>query len=531
MANEKINIQVTAEDKASPKLKSLFGTIAGGVTVGNLLADTFRKVTSTFVSFAKESLDTSLTLDQMQKTLPVLAKNMGKTEQEINDLIYAIRGENKSMKEAVEITRSMTIAGLDQEQALTLLNRARDIGATFQMSSADANRILLDAMLQMQPTMLKDIGLTVRLADAKALMAEKLGITEEALTSAQIQQGIFNLAMQDAEKFTGAYDASMTSANKVMMSAKDAFADVKLVIGDLLDNAMFPISKAVLDMIRDFRAWAFTSENEMNPTLKGLAELIGGVVLLTFNTFLFTIQTLWNWFVKIKEFLIDVGFIEVFNESWQQVSETFKKELLPQLIELWKNLQPLIELVLKLAGVALVLLIETLNVVLPIITENIDAFMYWVSAIMEVVNAVLNAWKPAFDEMGSILDWVGGKIDWLITKLSNLIAKIGQTMSSISGLTGSALGVAVSGLKSIFLPARAEGGAVQKGRAYMVGERGAEMFVPNQNGSIIPNNQLAGVGNITINMNNSISGDTDITMLADRVGREIMRVLKSNVRI
>ena len=40
--------------------------------------------------------------------------------------------------------------------------------------------------------------------------------------------------------------------------------------------------------------------------------------------------------------------------------------------------------------------------------------------------------------------------------------------------------------------ARAIGGPVQAGSPYMVGERGPEMFVPNQSGSIVPNKKMGG---------------------------------------
>lgn len=45
--------------------------------------------------------------------------------------------------------------------------------------------------------------------------------------------------------------------------------------------------------------------------------------------------------------------------------------------------------------------------------------------------------------------------------------------------------------------ARAEGGPVKRGVPYLVGERGPEMFTPNSNGNIIPNNKLPG-GTYTI---------------------------------
>lgn len=57
------------------------------------------------------------------------------------------------------------------------------------------------------------------------------------------------------------------------------------------------------------------------------------------------------------------------------------------------------------------------------------------------------------------------------------------------------------------VPQRAIGGSVQSGKPYMVGERGAELFVPNQQGSIIPNDALQGGGTVvnqTINVTTGV---------------------------
>jgi phage-related minor tail protein len=48
--------------------------------------------------------------------------------------------------------------------------------------------------------------------------------------------------------------------------------------------------------------------------------------------------------------------------------------------------------------------------------------------------------------------------------------------------------------------ARADGGPVSGGRAYVVGERGPELFMPNGGGSIIPNG--GGGGAATVNVHN-----------------------------
>ncbi len=48
---------------------------------------------------------------------------------------------------------------------------------------------------------------------------------------------------------------------------------------------------------------------------------------------------------------------------------------------------------------------------------------------------------------------------------------------------------------------KAQGGAVQGGKAYMVGEKGPEMFVPNQSGNIVPNNQMGNNQPVNVNFN------------------------------
>lgn len=65
-------------------------------------------------------------------------------------------------------------------------------------------------------------------------------------------------------------------------------------------------------------------------------------------------------------------------------------------------------------------------------------------------------------------------------------------------------GVIAGALPNIFGGGKAIGGAVQRGQPYMVGERGAELFVPNQSGSIIPNDKMGGSG-VTINQTINVS--------------------------
>ena len=57
---------------------------------------------------------------------------------------------------------------------------------------------------------------------------------------------------------------------------------------------------------------------------------------------------------------------------------------------------------------------------------------------------------------------------------------------------------------------RANGGTVSRGKSYIVGERGAEMFVPNAGGRIVPNSDIGGSTNVVVNVDASgsnVQGD------------------------
>jgi len=59
----------------------------------------------------------------------------------------------------------------------------------------------------------------------------------------------------------------------------------------------------------------------------------------------------------------------------------------------------------------------------------------------------------------------------------------------------------VSAIRAQTYQGRALGGRVSKGSNYMVGEQGMEMFVPDQNGTIIPNKDLNNQTNVNITIN------------------------------
>jgi len=64
------------------------------------------------------------------------------------------------------------------------------------------------------------------------------------------------------------------------------------------------------------------------------------------------------------------------------------------------------------------------------------------------------------------------------------------------------------------------GGQVLAGTPYIVGEKGAELFIPSSSGNIVPNHQLSGGGGIVINQSVNFA-----TGVQDTVKNEVLQLL------
>lgn len=87
----------------------------------------------------------------------------------------------------------------------------------------------------------------------------------------------------------------------------------------------------------------------------------------------------------------------------------------------------------------------------------------------------------------------------VIRDIARMIAKQQALilLQRVSGFFGGNLfGFNIGGL----IP-KANGGGVNAGQSYLVGEKGPEMFVPNQSGTIIPNKEVGGTTNINFTIN------------------------------
>jgi hypothetical protein len=124
-----------------------------------------------------------------------------------------------------------------------------------------------------------------------------------------------------------------------------------------------------------------------------------------------------------------------------------------------------------------------------------------------------NLLSLALDTMATSLDLVRGGLYALRNAARDTIT---ETVGLLNQL----------GVLSINPPGMASGGAVTAGQSYVVGERGPELFVPRQSGTIVPNTRVGGATTISLNFYGPTVGSS--REFQDSVRRALYDVQRRN---
>jgi len=146
----------------------------------------------------------------------------------------------------------------------------------------------------------------------------------------------------------------------------------------------------------------------------------------------------------------------------------------------------------------------------------------------KVATFVSEKLAPAVGKiLGAAFDVLGSAIGGIITAFAKVVGGIDDVIGAIKRMIdlvkNNPLVKGIGGLiDRAFGGGKADGGSVRAGTAYVVGERGAELFVPNRSGTIVPNESLG--GGVVNNFNINVTGALD----REGVARQIVDLLNNS---
>jgi len=161
------------------------------------------------------------------------------------------------------------------------------------------------------------------------------------------------------------------------------------------------------------------------------------------------------------------------------------------------------------------------------VASGLKGLIKGTSTLGDMINSVLDKMLDAAINMtlfGNISGTLGGG-----GFLGGLFGMFGGKKGPYGGAPLGPLGNPLSQHTDLTVGVRANGGPVKKGRSYMVGERGPELFTPSRSGMITANNALGGSTSVTVNVDasgSSVEGDEG---QAEQLGTAISQAIQAEL--
>lgn len=566
--SKKLEILLTAKDNASKKLGLLgasFGNLASKAARATKLMAAAGAAAAAAFSYKsiQAAIDLSESVNAVEKTFGEASERIfefGKTADATAGLSKA--AFNSAVVPIGAMLQNMGIeANKAADETINLGKRAADLSSVFNVDLNEA-LVALQSGLRGESEPLKRFGIDLSQTEVKAYALEKgIAAAGEEMDNTSLATARLGAFFEQTDKFAGDFvDTSDQAANRQRI-LEARFTNLSATIGEKL----MPAWEKLLEVGEYF-------VERIMPNISRLIDNVAGKFKEWQPRIQEVIKSVTEVAIKIGEFL-GPKLVALFN--------TITRDLIPAFANLWKNyIEPLIPIIGTVLVVAIGAATDALNIIITAVSWLIDAIgngnpiiwamIYAFGALKAAMamKAVFAAITAGFTTMTTVtipgamakmaalrlavtspmalavvgvgaavaaLSWLKSEADKTRAAVQAAINKHQEeaSISSIVQQNGGFGGQSTRGLTitggnglsqlsfSELRGQRAHGGGVESGREYMTGERGPELFVPSQKGSIVKNMDAQRMMGSTT----EISGTINIYPQTEAAGRGVFEAL------
>jgi len=426
-----------------------------------------------------------------------------------------------------------------------VLPLASNLGVSFdQVGAALAGMSKTGTDASTASTQLRQILATIAKPtnEANTALAE-MGLSAEGLREQIREEGLY----ATLETLTDAFDGNIEATSEVFGNIRALSGVLDLMGASAEDNrevfAQLADGTGVLD--EAFGVAAETAEFKFNQAMGTTKEILLGIGqdlierllphLDSFKTFMDEngplIETIFdnifqvveNVATGVSEFISDLVGDEGFQEFLANLQQWF--------IDTWPEVEELIGQLADLALQLTPLLTDAIEEALPIledlvsIADDLAFFVNEGTTALENMGIELPIWGGIIEAQINPVSKLKGAAEGLATALDKLREAYKKLMDEGLDITPDFIKDSPFSFKLVSgAGGRAMGGPVTSGSMYTVGERGPELFVPNENGMIVPNNQIGATTNYNITVQAGVGDPV-------RIGEEVVTAIKRYERV
>lgn len=242
---------------------------AGGLVAAyaTLMAHTFA-LTAAFGALQRASA-----LDQLEQGLIAVGNAAGQNLPYVSERLQELTDGAITLKEAMEATALATSAGFSTTQLESLTRVAKGASLALGRDMGDALTRLVKGTAKLEPEILDELGIMVRLDEASQKYAESLGKTVGQLSRFEKQQAFLNATIEQGEKkFSMIFD-NVDAEPFAQLSA--SFRDLVKDITTFINKGAIPLIKFLSNfptaMVGGLLLFASSITKKLLPALGDLA--------------------------------------------------------------------------------------------------------------------------------------------------------------------------------------------------------------------------------------------------------------------